>query len=163
MVLISASLIGLLFAPTIITRIAPVVARLLKRPVEATLPMRAVVYAMVGNVFAWLIYGAAFQLFVAGVLGEAAGGYPKYLAAYTTSYLIGYIFLFAPAGIGFRELTMLDVLQRAGLASYPEAALVTLTSRLWLTLLEVMPALLFWAHHRARHRSQTTDHSDVPT
>ncbi len=161
--LIVAATIGLLFAPLIIARVAPLVARLLGRPVEATLPMRAVVYALVGNVLAWLLYGAAFQLFVAGVLGDATGGYPKYLAAYTTSYLIGYIFLFAPAGIGFREGAMLDVLQRAGLASYPEAALVTLTSRIWLTLLEVMPALLFWAHHRARRRSPTTDHSDVTT
>lgn len=162
-VAIAAASIGLLFAPLVIARATPLVARLLKRPVHATLPMRAVVYALVGNVLAWLVYGAAFQLFVAGVLGKAAGGYPTYLAAYTTSYLIGYIFLFAPAGLGFREGAMLEALQRAGLASYPEAALVTLTSRLWLTLLEVMPALLFWAHHRARRRTPTTDHSDVPT
>lgn len=153
---------ALVFAPIIIPRIAPFASRLLKRPVEATFPARAVVYSMLGNVTAWLVYGAAFQLFVAGVLGNADGGYPRYLAAYTTSYLVGYIFLFAPAGVGFREAAMLDVLQRAEMASYPQAALVTLTSRLWLTLLEVMPALLFWAHHRAR-RSPTTDPSDVPT
>ena len=58
---------------------------------------------------------------------------------------------------------MLVVLQGAGLALAPEASLVTLSSRVWLTLLEVTPAIVFWAHHRARHRSPTTDHSDVPT
>ena len=154
---------GLLLAPFILPRLAPVAARLAGRHVEATLPTRAVVYSLLGNVVAWLIYGAAFQLFVAGVLGAAAGGYPTYLAAYTSSYLIGYIFLFAPAGVGFRETAMLEFLQLAGLATHPQAALVTLTSRIWLTLLEVTPAVFFWAHHRMRRRSPTTDPSDVPT
>ena len=154
--------IALMLAPVVIPRVAPLVARSLGRTIETTLPARAVIYSLIGNVLAWLIYGAAFQLFVAGVLGSAAGGYVTYLAAYTSSYLIGYIFLFAPAGVGFRETAMLEFLQRAGLATHPEAALITVTSRIWLTLLEVMPAIFFWAHHRMR-RSPTTDPSDVPT
>ena len=97
------------------------------------------------------------------MLGRAGGGYSAYLAAYTISYLVGYIFLFAPAGVGFREAAMLEILQRAGLALAPEAALITLSSRIWLTLLEVTPAIVFWAHHRARRRSSTTDPSDAPT
>ena len=162
-VAVAAACAGLLLAPLLIPRLAPVAARLTGRPVQATLPARAVAYSLVGNVLAWLVYGAAFQLFVAGVLGTAAGGYLTYLAAYTSSYLIGYIFLFAPAGVGFRETAMLEFLQLAGLATHPQAALVTLTSRIWLTLLEVTPAILFWAHHRMRRRSPTTDPSDVPT
>ncbi len=161
--IVIAACSALLLTPLLIPRLAPLIARLARRPVTATLPVRAVVYSLVGNVLAWLIYGAAFQLFVAGVLGSAGGGYLAYLAAYTSSYLIGYIFLFAPAGIGIREVAMLESLQLAGLATYPQAALVTVTSRIWLTLLEVTPAVLFWAHHRMRPRSSTTDPSDVPT
>ncbi|MEP7002254.1 MAG: hypothetical protein ABI969_17325 [bacterium] len=155
--------VALMLTPFIIPRLAPAIGRLIGRRLEATLPARAVVYSLIGNVLAWLIYGAAFHLFVAGVLGKASGGYFEYLAAYTSSYLIGYIFLFAPAGVGFRETAMLEFLQLAGLATHPDAALVTLTSRIWLTLLEVTPAILFWAHHRMRRRSPTTDPSDVPT
>jgi hypothetical protein len=155
--------VALMLAPLIIPRLAPIAGRLIGRPLVATLPTRAVVYSLMGNVLAWLIYGAAFQLFVAGVLGKAAGGYQSYLAAYTSSYLIGYIVLFAPAGLGVRETTMLKLLQLAGLATYPQAALITVTSRLWLTLLEVTPAVLFWVHHRMRRRPPTTDPSDVPT
>lgn len=158
-----AGVVAILLMPFAIPRIVPVIGRFLGRPLAATLPPRAVVYSLAGNVTAWLVYGAAFQLFVRGVLGSAAGGYTSYLAAYTSSYLIGYIFLFAPAGVGFREVAMLELLQLAGLATYPQASLVTLTSRLWLTVLEVLPALLFWAHHRMRRRSPTTDPSDVPT
>ena len=158
-----AAVIALLLMPFVIPRLAPILGRVLGRPLAATLPVRAIVYSLVGNTVAWLAYGAAFQLFVRGVLGSAAGGYPSYLAAYTSSYLIGYIFIFAPAGVGFREVAMLEILQLAGLATLSQASLVTLTSRLWLTLLEVTPAILFWAHYRMRRRSPTTDPSDVPT
>ncbi|MEP6621575.1 MAG: hypothetical protein ABJE47_19765 [bacterium] len=155
-----AACVALLAAPVLLPRLAPVVARATGRTFEATLPVRAVVYSLVGNVTAWLIYGAAFQLFAAGMLGSATGGYTAYLTAYTFSYVVGYVALFAPAGAGVREFTMLSALQLAGLATRPEAALVTVASRIWLTLLEVTPALVFWAHYRVRHRSLTTDPSD---
>ena len=153
---------SLLLLPFILPRMAGVASRVTGRTLQATVPMRAVVYSLIGNVFAWLVYGAAFQLFMSGVLGRSTGGYLTYLAAYTSSYLIGYIFLFAPAGVGFRETAMLELLQLAGLATRPEAALVTVTSRIWLTLLEVVPALLFWTHHRMRRRLTTLDRPDAP-
>jgi hypothetical protein len=154
----------LLLAPAIVPRLAPLAARLAGRPLQTTLPVRAVVYSLAGNLLAWLLYGAAFQLLVLGMLGgTATGGYLEYLAAYTLSYLFGYLAFFAPAGVGVREFFMMRVLNVAGLAAVPQAALVTVSSRIWLTLLEVTPAILFWAHHRMRHRSPTTDPSDVPT
>ncbi len=161
--IVAVAAVALLLAPFIVPRLAPVAARLTGRPLQTTLPVRAVVYSLVGNLLAWLIYGAAFRLLVLGILGSATGGYLEYLAAYTISYLFGYLAFFAPAGIGVRELFMMRVLAVAGLASVPQAALVTVCSRIWLTLLEVTPGFLFWAHHRSRRRSLTTDPSDVPT
>ena len=160
---VGAAVVALLLMPFVIPRLVPILGRVLGRPLAATLPVRAIVYSLIGNTVAWLAYGAAFQLFVHGVLGSAAGAYTSYLAAYTSSYLIGYIFLFAPAGVGFREVAMLQILQLAGLATLSQASLVTLTSRLWLTLLEVTPAFFFWAHYRMRRRSPTPDPTDVPT
>lgn len=154
---------ALMLAPAIVPRLAPLAARLARRPLQTTLPARAVVYALLGNVIAWLLYGAAFQLLVVGVLGHATGGYLEYVAAYTLSYLFGYLAFFAPAGIGVREFVMKQVLVTAALATAPQAALITIVSRVWLTLLEVTPGFLFWAHHRARRRSLTTDPSDVPS
>ncbi len=153
---------ALLLAPVIVPRLAPLAARLAGRSLQTTLPVRAVVYSLAGNIIAWMIYGLAFQLLVLGILGAATGGYPEYLAAYTVSYLFGYLAFFAPAGVGVREFFMMRVLAVAGLASAPQAALVTVVSRIWLTLLEVTPGFLFWAHHRARRRSLTTDPTDVP-
>jgi glycosyltransferase 2 family protein len=154
---------ALLAAPAVLTRLAPWLGRIAGRPVAARLPTRAVLYALAGNVVAWLVYGAAFRLFMIGLLGGAAGGYAAYLAAYTISYLVGYLALFAPAGIGAREGAMVTVLAYAGLATRPEAALVALASRVWLTLLEVVPGFLFWAYAAVRRRPPTTDPSDVTT
>jgi hypothetical protein len=154
---------ALLLAPVVLPRITSWLSRRMRRPVDVRLPARAVLTALLGNVVAWLLYGAAFQLFMSGLLGPAAGGYPEYLAAYTISYLVGYLALFAPAGIGAREGAMVTVLAYAGLATRPEAALVALASRVWLTLLEVVPGFLFWAHASVRRRPPTTDPSDVPT
>ena len=154
---------ALLAAPIVLPRLAPWIGRMAGRPVDVRLPMRAVAYALAGNVAAWLLYGAAFRFFMVGLLGGAAGGYPEYLAAYTISYLLGYLALFAPAGLGVREGAMVTVLVYAGLATRPQAALVALASRVWLTLLEVVPGFLFWAQAAIRRRPPTTDPSDVPT
>ncbi len=163
MLVVALAALALLLAPLVMPRIAPLLGRLVRRPVQASLPARAVVYAMIGNVIAWLLYGAAFQLFVQGLLGPTTGGYAEYLAAYTISYLVGYLALFAPAGIGFREGAMVTVLTYAGLATSPQAALVALTSRVWLTLLEVVPGFAFWMHAAVHRRPPTRDPSDVPT
>jgi hypothetical protein len=161
LLIVGVATLGLIAAPWVLPRIAPLVARLARRPVDATLPPRAVVYATIGNLAAWLLYGAAFQLFVHGMLGGAPGGYIEYLAAYTISYLAGYLALFAPAGLGVREGAMITVLTYAGLATAPQAALVALTSRVWLTLLEVVPGFLFWAKAATRRRPPTRDPSDA--
>ena len=168
---VAIACVVLFAAPFIVPRMAPLLGRAMGRPLQAadgrlakaTFPVRAVVYAMIGNVIAWVLYGFAFRLFVTGVVGTAAGPFSAYLATYTISYVVGYIVLFAPAGIGVREGAMLQMLQLAGLATYPQATLITIGSRVWLTLLEVMPALFFWMHHTVRLRSPTIDHSDAPT
>ncbi len=159
--LVGIAAVALVLTPVLLPRVTPVIARLLNRPVQATLPVMAVVYSIVGNIAAWLLYGAAFELFVSGVVGDSIGPYSAYLAVYTISYVVGYIVLFAPAGLGVREGAMLQLLQAAGLATYPQATLITIASRVWLTLLEVTPALLFWAFHHARSRPPSIETSDL--
>jgi hypothetical protein len=38
-----------------------------------------------------------------------------------------------------------------------------ITSRVWLTLLEVVPGFVFWTHAAVNRRPPTRDPSDVPT
>ena len=100
---------------------------------------------------AWLLYGFAFALLAKSLFPEVeltAGAVSGFIAAFTGSYLAGYLALFAPGGVGVRESTLLIALMAAGALSAPQAAVLAVASRLWLTVLEIVPGLAFIAVHR---------------
>jgi len=135
---------GLLMLPVAFTWAAPLVARLTRqRVVLPPLPARAVWLAAGGTAVAWVLYGVAFQLFCGSLVHRTAGATSFYIASYTGSYLVGYLALFAPGGLVVREAMLVASLTNLGLLSAPEAWLVALASRLWLTVLEAVPGLLF--------------------
>lgn len=112
------------------------------RPVPH-LPPRAIWWAALGTTIAWLLYGVAFQLFARGISAQGgAGATSDWVAAFVASYLVGFIAVFAPGGIGAREVAMAEALQRTGLAGGALVALLVAGSRLWLTVLEIIPGLL---------------------
>jgi hypothetical protein len=94
------------------------------------------------NVVAWIGYGLAFLLFARGVTPQVSGAPGLFIAVYAVSYLAGYLFLFAPGGIGVREAFMTTLLVSFGLAHKPDALFLALASRAWLTVVEVLPGLI---------------------
>jgi hypothetical protein len=127
--------------------------RVLRRSIDVPrLPASAIWIACAGCLVAWLLYGLAFRLFVAGVLGSAPGSYASYLAAFTGSYLLGYIALFSPGGLGVREGALVIALRRLGLGVAGGAGIIAVASRLWLTALEVVPGVLFLVAGAIRRR-----------
>ena len=101
--------------------------------------------AVIRSVISWIAYGVAFQLFVRGVLGHAAGATLSYIAVYAASYIIGFLALFAPGGAVVRESAMVAVMLRLGLAGEADAIVVALASRVWLTVTELLPGLAYLA------------------
>jgi hypothetical protein len=146
-VLLTALVLGGVFSlPMLMPRIAAVARRLTGRAIElGTLPPRAVYIAMVGNVAAWILYGWSFQLLVHGVTGRSPGTLSDYVAAYALSYVIGYLVFFVPGGIGAREGVQTAALTTLSLAGPKEALVIAAVSRLWLTVLEVLPGLIYLA------------------
>lgn len=135
--------VGLALLPALLTWISPLVARLTRQRVTLPrIPTRVVWLAALGTAAAWVLYGVAFQLF-SGSLVRAVGATPFYIAAYTGSYLVGYLALFTPGGLVVREAMLVASLTNLGLLTAPEAWLVAIASRLWLTVLEISPGLLF--------------------
>jgi hypothetical protein len=109
------------------------------------LPASSIAGAVIRSVISWIAYGVAFQLFVRGVLGHAAGATLSYIAVYAASYIIGFLALFAPGGAVVRESAMVAVMLRLGLAGEADAIVVALASRVWLTVTEVLPGLAYLA------------------
>ena len=94
------------------------------------------------NAVAWFGYGAAFACFARGVLPAVSADPAVFTAVFTASYLVGYLVLFAPGGIGFREVALSALLVAGGVTGQGDAAILGATSRVWLTVLEVLPGLI---------------------
>ena len=115
---------------------------------EVTLPVipqSAVWMTVAGSSIAWIAYGIAFQLFVRGILGSSAGATTSYIAVYAASYIIGFLALFAPGGAVVRESAIVTGMVRFALSGQADALAIALTSRLWLTVTEVVPGLAYMA------------------
>ena len=142
---------ALLLAPALTPRLARLVSGWTQRPMTISMPsMRALWTAALGAVGAWLLMGVGFRTFAAGIIGPLPGATPAYVAVFVGSYLIGFLVLFVPGGIVVREAAMVASLTALGLATVPEATLLALTSRLWLTVLEVLPGTLLLVSGAAR-------------
>lgn len=149
---LGAILLGILSLPWTLPPAVRLLAKWTKRELrEARLPARAVWTAAAGCAVAWVLYGFAFSLLSAGVLGSAAsGGAFPYVAVFTLSYLAGFLALFAPGGIGVREVAMGALLTGLGLTTAAGATVLVVVSRLWLTVLEIVPGILFLAWREPR-------------
>ncbi|HEX3158073.1 MAG TPA: lysylphosphatidylglycerol synthase domain-containing protein [Gemmatimonadaceae bacterium] len=157
-----AAIVGLLALPWMLPRVMRMAAsRTGATGIVPHVPPGAVWLTAAGNALAWVLYGVAFQLFVAGALGHAAGGPVPYMAVYAGSYVVGYLAIFTPGGLGVREVVMAAGLTSLGLATAPQALLLGFASRLWLTVLEVVPGLLFLAFATGRRSRPSTSPRDV--
>ena len=95
--------------------------------------------AFVANALAWTGYGGALLLLARGLLPDVILSLPQAVGVFTCSYLIGFIAVFAPAGLGPRESVF--ILMLAGDIGLKPAAALALASRLLLTGTELLPAV----------------------
>jgi glycosyltransferase 2 family protein len=94
------------------------------------------------NIASWAGYGAAFMLLSRALLPDVSGALAAFVAIWTASYLVGYLFLIAPGGIGVREGALVAACVALGIAGAAEATILAAASRLWLIVLEVLPGLV---------------------
>lgn len=153
-------LIALALTPVIVPRLAKLAARVTGKNIGVpNVPPRAIWIAAASTAASWVFYGVAFSLFANGITPRAAGNAASYIAVYTGSYLAGYLALFVPGGVGVREAALVIAMPQFGLASTADATIIAITSRLWLTVLEILPGLLLM---RRGDRDQTTASATQP-
>jgi glycosyltransferase 2 family protein len=153
---------ALALAPVVIPRLVALVARVTGRAIAVPhIPPRAIWIATASTVASWLLYGIAFAWFARGVSPRATGNAWSYIAVYTGSYLAGYLALFAPGGVGVREAALVLAMPRFQLASAADAAVIAVTSRLWLTVLEILPGLVLLRERRGVERRPPTTPTTV--
>lgn len=158
-ILVVAIIAALLALPAVIPRLLKLAG---KRAENAKLPPTGTLwFTIVVACAAWVLLSLGFMLFVRAILPESDGNVLAYMSAYTASYIAGFLAPFAPGGIGVREPALVIAMTRLELASTADAAVIAVASRLWLTVVELVPGLIaLWVHLASRRR---TAHERGPT
>ncbi|HET9424679.1 MAG TPA: lysylphosphatidylglycerol synthase domain-containing protein [Gemmatimonadaceae bacterium] len=118
---------------------------------EEEVPHRLIAVSALANVLAWVLYGAAFLCLTRGIVDIQSRSLVQHIAANATSYVAGYIAFFTPAGIGVREETLHQIMVAANMATPAAAGAISVVSRLWHLIIQVLPGLIFLAYRRPRH------------
>ena len=133
-------------APRLLPALARIAASLTGKNIQLPrIASKTVWAAALRSVISWIAYGIAFQLFVRGIIGNASGAVSSYIAVYAASYIIGFLALFAPGGAVVRESALVSGMVRLGLSGRADALAIAIASRLWLTVVELLPGLVFLA------------------
>ena len=138
---LTGTLLGL--SPLIFNRICRLWFRIAKADLSETLTNRDGARWVLLSLGSWCIYSGAFWAFSVGL------GFDLELissaSAFAAAYVLGYLAFFAPAGLGIREGILITLLSSSvGIA--PATALAA-AARLWITIVELIPAGSFWIRH----------------
>jgi len=94
----------------------------------------------------WAMYALSF--WVLSVSLDLGGSLVPVASAFAAAYVLGYLMIFAPAGLGPREGLLIAFLTpHLGVAP---SGVIAVVARLWTTLVELVPAGIFWSRYVAR-------------
>lgn len=139
----AAAVVGavvLLSVPAVFRRLAGGWFRLTRTEVPADLGLRHGLRWLVLYAANWVVYGLSFWVLTRS-LGLGGAVLPV-ASAFAAAYVLGYAMVFAPAGLGPRE-GFLIVFLTPHVGAGP-AGVVAVVSRLWTTVVELLPAGIFW-------------------
>jgi uncharacterized membrane protein YbhN (UPF0104 family) len=106
------------------------------------------IWLLVLTALAWGLSGFAFYLFLASFVSLPLATLPAVVATNALAFAVGYLVVFAPGGLGFKEGAVALLL--AGLVPPAVAASLAIASRLWTIAGEVVPALYLLPRPRVR-------------
>jgi uncharacterized membrane protein YbhN (UPF0104 family) len=132
-------------APPVFRRVVPLWFRIARREPPASLRSGVALSWLALYLVNWGLYAVSFSVMVES-FGHP-GLSPAVASSFAAAYVLGYLAVFAPAGIGVREAVLIAFLTpHLGVAS---AGAMAVVARLWATAVEVVPAAVFWTRHVA--------------
>jgi hypothetical protein len=139
-------------------RLSSLLARIARADVTLRpLTPQAAAIAGVATLVAWVAYGVAFWLLARGLLPGADLSARAAVGVFAAGYIVGLLAIFAPGGLGVRELVFIAILApRLGSGG---AVGLAVASRLLLTMTEVVAALVALALG-TREQEQALDGSE---
>jgi glycosyltransferase 2 family protein len=142
LVLPIAGLIGLILLPQLLRLVPKIRDMLVKRLPSLETITAGTMWTLVWSTTAsWISWGVALYVLAWSLLGDPGASIVAYTAAWIGPFLAGIIAIIVPAGLGVRDSVMQQMLNHAGVAAANVAILVVIV-RIWVTFLDVVPALV---------------------
>ena len=113
-------------------------ARLRRPPLRVTLTWAQIWALLGGYAIVWLVMGASFAALVRALTPVTWAQLPTLAAVFTAAYVIGFLSLLTPSGLGVREGVMTLLLATTLPAGV--AAVVAIVARLWMVVGELIGA-----------------------
>ena len=152
--LIPVIVVGLVcLTPPVLGRLIAIAFRVLRRPPQdTTLTWSGTVMSLVWSLVMWVAYGVQASVVLRAFGADSPALFPVAVGAYAVAWLVGFLVVIAPAGIGPREGILVLLLGSVAGGSAPLALAVI--SRVFMTIGDVVLAGV-GAVLAARHRRAT--------
>lgn len=135
-VIVAAGLVALLIPP-VLARVVALALRLTRRGDQAVaIGARPLAVSAGWSVLNWLALGAQAWLLLRPLAPHASSAVALAMGAFALSWLVGFLIVIAPAGIGPREAALVVTL--ASVATAPQALAVAVLSRAAMTVADLV-------------------------
>ena len=125
-----------------------VLAKLHQPLLHITLTWRRIWYVLLRDFVVWLLMGLSFTALVRALTPLDNGMLPYLVASWAAAYVIGYLSMLTPSGLGVREGMLLLLL--SALLPGSVAAVIAIVARLWMTVGELLGTALILLTWRLR-------------
>jgi len=140
----------LAISPPAIRRLDPIINKIRKKAPNTSPPVQLNwKYFTIYNLLSWqvwLVIGIAFFLLAMSIYPLSLRQMPEVIGGFSFSIIVGLIAIGIPQGLGVREGVLTLSLQ--ALVPLPVALSISLFSRFWLVLCELLATLLWWGFDR---------------
>lgn len=129
----------LLLAPPILSRLLRILGRVVRRPMESvSLNGGAMLVSILWAMLMWLAFGLHTWTILKDLSPQSSSGIMSSTGAFALAWVVGFLFIVAPAGVGIREAVL--VLALGGTLGRPDALAFAIVSRVLLTIVDLVGA-----------------------
>jgi uncharacterized membrane protein YbhN (UPF0104 family) len=154
-----AAALVLLLVPWVLRRVVRLALRVLRRGDDAAeIGGKAIGASAAWSLLNWLALGAQTWLLLRPLAPEASSAFALATGAFALSWLVGFLVIIAPAGIGPREIALAAML--SSVATGAQAAAVALLSRFAMSIADGVGLLVGLGLRATRSRARRAAATD---
>lgn len=151
-VILVIPLVALLLYPPVLSRLLSALGRLFRRPFDASnLNGSQIAASVAWALLMWVSFGGHSWFILKDLIPTDTPSFGQAMGAFALAWAAGFLFVIAPAGVGVREAAL--VIALGGTLGRSDALAFAIVSRVILTIVDVVGALVGVALGKLKSRS----------